>query len=235
MADLVRISEVCNSEEDAESGEDLDDDLDVKGGVDSSMNLEPSTTQKRKRGRVWQSVNVENELVSTLSKVSTEETGFKPSPFPFVDLDDPSTAASGAVPGPSVFQNSAAVRGDHARLRPGGYASGSRKPRASKIVSKAVVVDGEIGAGDIGEGSSSRAGTSGNIGAKRKNVMTPKAKRRSAAEDKKYFSFYPDLSDEIRDEDDLHVAARKAVFQLAEQWNPWTISKFYDRVAQCIL
>ncbi|GAU90329.1 hypothetical protein RvY_02760 [Ramazzottius varieornatus] len=78
-----------------------------------------------------------------------------------------------------------------------------------------------------GSGDAS-ASTSAGICGKRKNHLVPKPKRSAnwkGGEKTQMFTTYPDLNSEITDEDRLDVAARKAVHQLKEKQNPWSITQ----------
>ena len=189
-----------DAESDNEDGELHDDDTEKTGGDDGST-PNPSTNStmsKRKRGNAWKDVAVENALVDSLSKVSTTEARI-PKPTGFVDLDNPSQTLQPFL------------------VKPAGGSVKKWGPQKKQSAG-----------GGKGDAMDDGASTSNGIGGKRKNHLTPKAKRSSnwkGGEKNYYFSSYPELDSEIKESDRLDVASRKAVHQLKEKLNPWTISE----------
>ena len=160
-----------------------------------------------------------NDYFLTFLQVSTEDERSKSH---FVDLDSPSTSAD-AFPSPHTQSR----RGGHGwrRNNDKGGPRGKGGPNSTSQ-STAADMDNTTSTSDAIPTPIPRTGE------KRKNVGRPRPKRISTTKSGEklenkttFFTVYPDLTEEIFETDRLDVAARKAVNQLKEKFNPWTISK----------
>ncbi|XP_055345812.1 phosphorylated adapter RNA export protein-like [Paramacrobiotus metropolitanus] len=221
MASQARSQPLGDS--DSEDGQISDGDIDDDGSSpvtlgDSTNPTEsvPKTVQKRKRGNVWKNAVLEEDLTSSLSRVTTDD---KTSKLAYMDLDAPSTSAD-TTGGPARKGR----KGPKGR-RPG--QRGSRSQQTSSVQSCAE--DGVSStSGEVGAGDQPSVGGETEKGEKRKNVQVPRAKRRPPKTH--FFSSYPDMNSPIEDLDTLDVAARKAVHQLKEKFNPWTITQIVSHL-----
>ncbi|OQV14559.1 hypothetical protein BV898_11280 [Hypsibius exemplaris] len=234
---------MSEEESDPESGEERDTSpAGPKTGQAAAASAAPgnpfnqTALEKRQRGNVWTNVVMAEDLTSSISKVSTrtEDEGTKRSKF--VDLDSPSTSAdafpSSAPRGAEISgARGGAARGKGARGRRGGGRGGkvtAAGSPATPVTSTSKATD-VMAAGDVAR----PPGT----GEKRKNGMRPRAKRISTTKSGEnlevktsFYTTYPDLKVEITDDDRVDVAARKAVAQLKEKFNPWTITQIVNHL-----